>query len=164
MTPKKVWGIILIILGLLAIFKGASDIQQVEDFNTMMNFLGVGQVLSGNQLPGLNLEEVKRDASLGISLGIGMAIIGTLMLKDTTTKKGKRIISDEVSLANEPIIASDDKYACSVKESVGLSPSFGDNVKIATLEKPRIIDMRTGKEEPTDDERWMHPSMRGKKN
>lgn len=163
MTPKKVWGIILIILGLLAIFKGASDIQQVEDFNTTMKFLGVGQVFSGKEFPVLNFEKVKSDAMLGSFFGIGMAIIGTLMLKDTTPKKQERTMDDEVSLGEEPIMASGEKYACSAKENTELSSSFANDIKIKNFEKPRIIDMRTGKDESADDERWMHPSMRGKK-
>ena len=91
MSPKKVWSIILIILGVLFILSGANGYQEtsfygaeIETMDRMMKKYGgkVGnEILDVDQYQGM-IHKEKFKYILAALFGIISAITGTLMLKN----------------------------------------------------------------------------------
>jgi hypothetical protein len=93
MSPKKVWGVILIVLGVLGVLGGANNYHELEvagglliaaDQTLSRNF---GQYASGTlggfDAHGLIARE-KWSSIGGVVVGILLAIIGTMMLRRAT--------------------------------------------------------------------------------
>ena len=93
MSPKKVWGVILIVLGVLGVLGGANNYHELEVAGDVLiaaeqsfsrNF---GQLASGS-LGGFDAHGIiareKWSSIAGVLVGIMLAIIGTLMLRRAT--------------------------------------------------------------------------------
>jgi drug/metabolite transporter (DMT)-like permease len=93
MSPKKVWGVILIVLGVLAVLGGANNYHELEVAGDVLiateqslarNF---GQFASGT-LGGFDahglIQREKMSSIAGMLVGILLSIIGTMMLRSTT--------------------------------------------------------------------------------
>lgn len=140
MNPKNVWGIILIILGILFIFSGLNEfrtISLVENEISLLNktaisFLGK----SYSNLFGMdNSKELLRNEKikcvLSVLLGIAGAFFGTLMLNRNAVPKANQLINGN---------NHDDSWKLS------------DNEKFKTeSDEAKTKD---------DNTKWMHPDMR----
>ena len=93
MSPKKVWGVILIVLGVLGVLGGANnyhelavagDVLIAAEQTVTRNF---GQYASGT-LRGFDAHGIiareKWSSIAGVLVGIMLAIIGTMMLRRAT--------------------------------------------------------------------------------
>ena len=88
MTPKKVWGVIIIVLGIMIIIgSSVSHSTNQSLVNEMISLNRIGLKLSGKNI--LNVkklnEQMQRENAMDIIaflLGISMAVLGTFMLKD----------------------------------------------------------------------------------
>ena len=93
MTPKKVWGIIIIILGILMFFIGIATFYYVDMYDDTMEALGGRDFvakISGEkavQLIEKTYNEERTHGVIRLFLGIAMAIVGTLLLR-----KDKKLI------------------------------------------------------------------------
>jgi hypothetical protein len=93
MSPKKVWGVILIVLGVLGVLGGTNNYHELEVAGDVLvaaeqSFSGnFGQYVSGTfggfDPHGL-IEREKWSSIVGVLVGILLSIIGTLMLRSTT--------------------------------------------------------------------------------
>lgn len=144
MNPKNVWGIILIVLGVLFILNGIIDFQEisvVENEISLLNktyirFFGKSNL---NLLEdGLNhshalLQNAKVKCTLSILLGIAGAFFGTLMLKGRGSSRPSKIEQHVTSYNNDPLQSMiNDKFSMQNQKD----KSENDNL------------------------RWMHPDMR----
>lgn len=98
MTPKKIWGVIIIVVGIFMIFNGATKSYEAEFFgNEIMSMERQisnygGSNFSNSRKYQKLIEQEKNNGLAGVLLGISMAIGGTLLLRDkrnTITTKTK---------------------------------------------------------------------------
>lgn len=88
MTPKRVWGVIIILVGIFLIFSGATKSYEADFFgNEIMSMERQiskygGSVLSDSKKYQKIVEQEKFNGAIGVLLGILMAIGGTLLLRD----------------------------------------------------------------------------------
>ena len=88
MTAKKIWGVIIIVLGIFMVYNGASKIYEAEFVGN--EFKSMGFMLSqygGDKYFNVNyylniLEQQKIGGVIGILIGIAMSIGGTLLLRE----------------------------------------------------------------------------------
>lgn len=99
MTPKKTWGVIIIILGIFLFLNGASKCYEAEFYGNEIQ--SMGHLLSksgGDKFFNTNryqklIEQEKTNGVIGALIGIAMAVGGTLLLRE---KKGfSRNFEDE---------------------------------------------------------------------
>jgi hypothetical protein len=92
MTPKKIWGVIIIILGIFLFFNGASKCYEAEFYGNEIQSMGRLLSKSGsdkffntNRYQKL-IEQEKTNGVIGALIGIAMAVGETLLLREK--KKG----------------------------------------------------------------------------
>lgn len=88
MTAKKVWGVIIILLGISSIYNGVSvwymvDIvgPEIQSMGLIASKYGGAELLNANYYLNI-LEQQKIGSFIGILIGIAMAIGGTLLLRE----------------------------------------------------------------------------------
>lgn len=111
MDPKKVWGVVLVVLGVLAVIGGASN---YRDYSMAADAYAAGtaayQRLLGVKTTSLDIIDVpgmlQREKGLslmGIVVGLLLSIFGTLMLKDTMPRPAQAFEDDlEAEILDEP--------------------------------------------------------------
>jgi len=93
MSPKKVWGVILIVLGLLSVIGGTNNYHELEvagyvliaaeqSFARDFGQHALGTV-GGFDAHGL-IEREKWSSIAGVLVGVMLAIVGTMMLRRAT--------------------------------------------------------------------------------
>ena len=95
MNPKKVWSIILIVLGVFAVIGGASSYQKLEVLGNSMVVFDASVVktpdqsttgaFGSSQVQG-SLYREKVLSIIGLLIGISLSAIGTLMIKENRAK------------------------------------------------------------------------------
>ena len=106
MTAKKVWGVIIIVLGVLCILGGARDYNDTLDLERGLYSIdqmtkqmigksnsarfGLNKYIDANQkMTGELLNDLRQRSILSILLGISLSIFGTYLLNDPTEEKSK---------------------------------------------------------------------------
>jgi hypothetical protein len=92
MGPKKVWGIILIVLGVLAVIGGAANYRDLDLLGYSIHAFDASMAktfgkystsaLSGVDVHGIIYRE-KVLSIIGLLIGISLSVIGTMMIKRT---------------------------------------------------------------------------------
>jgi hypothetical protein len=92
MAPKKVWAVIIIVLGILGFFGGVKTYyeagfytKQIRDMGKQISRAGYGQFFDSRRYQSLVANE-KAKGLIASFLGIAMAIGGTMLLNDTKKK------------------------------------------------------------------------------
>ncbi len=95
MSPKKVWSIILIVLGAFAVIGGAGNYHKLElvGRSTLAGDASVAETsgqfstsaFEGSDNQGFVYRE-KVLSIIGLLIGISLSVIGTLMIKETRTE------------------------------------------------------------------------------
>jgi hypothetical protein len=92
MAPKKVWAVIIIVLGILGFFGGVKTYYEADfygneigDMGNQIAGVGYDQFFDSKQYQSL-VENEKVKGIIASLLGIAMAIGGTMLLKDTKRK------------------------------------------------------------------------------
>jgi len=109
--PKKVWSVILIVLGVLAVIGGVSNYRAYSmaadayaaEHAVYQQILGVKTTsLDIIDVPGM-LQREKGLSLMSIVVGLLLSIFGTLMLKDTMPRPVQAFEDDlEVEILDEP--------------------------------------------------------------
>jgi hypothetical protein len=88
MTPKKVWGVITILIGIYLIYNGISvcymvDIvgPEIQSMGLIASKYGGAEFLNANYYLNI-LEQQKIGGVIGMLIGIAMTILGTLLLRE----------------------------------------------------------------------------------
>ena len=86
MAAKKVWGIVLIVLGVLAVLSGLGEISDVQSIDQLLgNF--VREVGGSNaKIYQKTMQEAQFTGIVRALIGVGLAIWGTWMLNDSEPK------------------------------------------------------------------------------
>jgi uncharacterized membrane protein YphA (DoxX/SURF4 family) len=88
MTAKRVWGIVLIVLGVICAISGFQQIAEIAELDNLTRQF-TGKVNLGNMSK--QYEVASHNAKVGgmikIVVGIMMALIGTWMVQDEETEK-----------------------------------------------------------------------------
>jgi ABC-type phosphate/phosphonate transport system permease subunit len=107
MTPKKVWGVILIVLGVLSIIGGfqnfyVADFAEKEIISINDQFSKISPKFSLKNFDNTDyarkFKETRLNALFGILFGILLSIIGTCMLKE---RKVKMVYSEKKEVEQE---------------------------------------------------------------
>jgi len=101
MTPRKVWSVLFILIGLFLIYNGCNKYYLADFIENEMK--PIGQMVSnlgGNKYFDIShydnlMENEKIYGVTGILLGILLAIIGTLLLREQTTGKAISFLDEE---------------------------------------------------------------------
>lgn len=111
MNPKKVWGIILIVFGVLAVIGGISHYHDTTFFgneimsmnaavSSQLNKYGMGN-LANTDYSGFIRRE-KYLSLMSVVVGIAFAVIGTFMIKDEKKPFTDLEGNDDIEAADEP--------------------------------------------------------------
>jgi len=82
LTTKKVWGIIFIVLGIVSFLLGGYKYNQVNNFINMANTLKIPISSTMHTMLQNNIDAAYQESYILLGVGIGLAFIGTLMLKN----------------------------------------------------------------------------------
>ena len=102
MTPKKVWSIILIVLGVLSVIGSAASYHEIEVAGSVVSaldastskFIGHSSMKTSDIFDVQEIMKRKKILLLvGIYLGVLMSAIGTLMVKKTTPAHARTVES-----------------------------------------------------------------------
>lgn len=99
MTLKKVWGVIIIVVGIFMVFNGATKIYEADFYGNEIkvmeqqfskygntNLLDTGRYLK-------IMKQEKENGTYGILLGIALSIGGTLLISKKEEEKAKESTS-----------------------------------------------------------------------
>lgn len=107
MTPKKVWGVIIIVLGILIFLSNVSSFNMsdslLNDIQYYSSKYGNNKSFDSNHYL-KEIEQKKTSSSIGMLLGIAMAIGGTLLLKVKKASIPKHPIDDFSKKDREDIL------------------------------------------------------------
>ena len=104
MTPKKVWSVILIVVGVLLVFNGITGLaetafygNEIESMGKLVNKYGgsVGSEFFNHEQSRQAIQNSKTASVISILLGICGAIWGTLMLKENKESQVDDLYIDE---------------------------------------------------------------------
>lgn len=187
MNAKKVWGIILIIVGVLFILGGASkyydtlviekSLSTLDQMTNQMigksnaDLFGLNKYVAANQRMTSELfNDLKIRYVLFILLGIFCSINGTFLLNNASPLKTKHPTDDYSNGYTEttPSVFCEDTETNEPKDDSKWMPSTINpkaSVEIKTnVKTASVFNLKTGKDESEDDNpRWMHPDMRNPK-
>jgi len=109
MTPKKVWGVIIIVCGIIVIDRGFSTYYLADFLQTELHLWNQELIRSLGREYSVDLNRydnmadwAKFRAVMGIFIGIGMAIGGTFMLRDVKQAAPKPFAKEQPRHNQEP--------------------------------------------------------------
>ncbi|MBC8438261.1 MAG: hypothetical protein H8D87_01050 [Deltaproteobacteria bacterium] len=178
MTPKKVWAVIIIVIGIYMIYIGATKCYEADFYGNEIKHMdkqlaqfGGSQFFDSKRYQNL-LENEKNNGVIGLLLGVAVAIGGTLLLRekkkkytpesyafDTNTNKIDRSFELKETQP-EPTAKDNSKW---MPPEMTIDKEQNTSPTPPRAKATEIIDLKTGKKESEkedDETRWMHPDMR----
>ena len=163
MTPKKVWGVIIIVLGILCFLNAAMICAEFESntktFKMLDQQLSIFDGKNTHTASNTYKKIAENEQSRGVTnslFGIAMAIIGTLMLRG---KKKKRILKDHKTNSThsneEPAVRTEperdepitsESHPPEQNEIANPADSIPINDK-PQIQAVKIINMKNGKDD-----------------
>ena len=175
MTPKKVWGLIIIVLGILCFLNGARMFAEVEQIKLIEQQLSIFSGKNTHAASNITQKITKNVQSKGVAnvlIGIAMAIFGTLMLSDNKKKQNLDYHKTDSTHSNggPAVITEPERKELStieinppeINETDNLTDSIQINKK-PQIKPAKIINMQSGKDELESEEtKWMPPEDKAK--